>query len=194
MSEGKARTMPHFQNEAEEIEFWKSHDVEDYLTGEALALEDALKPIDGAAETEAVITVQFPRTMGEQRPLTAHYLAQLRANEATSDLSLVFERDVIPRPFDGYALDYRNSIFECGASGPPRRQLIAQIICSGPDDAQQAIHTLRALIESPSRASSSPDVGPQTTQAAARMADWLVRHRAAELTADQLQELFDLPS
>ncbi|HJN16101.1 MAG TPA: hypothetical protein QGH10_11440 [Armatimonadota bacterium] len=196
MSEGKLRAAPHFESEAEEIEFWKTHDVDDYLTGETVTLEDALGPDDEAEGTEAVITVQFPRTLGDQHPLTVHYLAHLRASEAASDLSLVFKRDVIPRPFDGYALDYHNSILECGASGPQRRQLVAQIICDGIDDAQHAVQTLRTLIESRSGAASHPaeDAEARATQAAVRVAVWLVRHRAAELTPDQLTELFDLPS
>ncbi len=39
MARPKGLTVPRSRSEEEEIEFWKSHDVEDYLTGEVVSVE-----------------------------------------------------------------------------------------------------------------------------------------------------------
>ncbi len=41
-------SVPAFRNDEEEFEFWDTHDVEDYLTGETVSLDSILGPEDAA--------------------------------------------------------------------------------------------------------------------------------------------------
>ncbi len=68
--------VPVFRTEAEEIEFWETHDVDDYLTGDKEPLESVLlgDPSSRAADAEAVRPVSG-------RPRNGRYLGDASTRE-----------------------------------------------------------------------------------------------------------------
>ena len=50
-------SVPVFESDEEEFEFWDTHDVEDYLTGETVSLESLLGP-EGAEPSDLGVSLE----------------------------------------------------------------------------------------------------------------------------------------
>jgi len=53
-------SVPVFESDEEEFEFWETHDPEDYLTGETVSLDSILGPEDESDKSHA--SLEYPTT------------------------------------------------------------------------------------------------------------------------------------
>jgi len=188
----KGLMVPRFRNEGEEIEFWETHDIEDYLTGEVVPMETIFGSAPAGAASDLVVTLRFRRGIEDRAPLSRHFGVAIPPELTDRDFGVLFHREALPRGLDCYLVDYRRSESSWGSSGPPIRELMAELNVSSTALAEQAAELIATRVNGARGGARQPSPAalPRRLQRTiGSIARWLREYGAVPLTDEQAEAL-----
>ena len=197
MARAKGLTVPRFRSEEEEIEFWKSHDVEDYLTGEVVSVESVFGA--PASRPGLLVTLRFRCGVEDRRPLQRHFALPISEAEADRDFGVLFQASALPRGVGPYRVDYHRSVLSWGVGGVVR-ELVAELSVQSPEVAAEAIALVSTKINGRRRrvrtstprgsdARAAQGLPRDVERVVGSIAKWLREHEATELSDDEARAM-----
>jgi len=182
MKRSKGLVAPAFQSDDEEFEFWETHDVEDYLTGEKVPLSSIIGAVPAPTSPDLVVTLRLRRGIEDRAPLSRHFGVAVPSTEADRDLRVVLQRELSGLKLDHYSVRYTSTDAHAGASAGPVRHLVVDMLV-GDDVAAHEALDLAAQI-----AGSRPPARPTGSGSAGRTAMATRRHNAIVAIAKWLHD------
>jgi hypothetical protein len=192
MKRSKGLVAPAFQSDDEEFEFWETHDVEDYLTGEKVPLSSIIGAVPAPTSPDLVVTLRLRRGIEDRAPLSRHFGVAIPPELTDRDFGVLFHREALPRGLDCYLVDYRRSESSWGSSGPPIRELMAELNVSSTALAEQAAELIATRVNGARGGARQPSPAalPRRLQRIiGSIARWLREYGAVPLTDEQAEAL-----
>jgi hypothetical protein len=197
MRKGRGLVAPAFRTEEEEIAFWDTHDVEDYLTGEQVPIDALLRPPPTHHDASLVTKVLLQGSIEDAKPAALYFMTLLSPYERERDLRMVVEEQLAAHRIDHYGVRYTSAVGHAGASPGPVRELVVDMVVGREGAVQEALTLIKGALDAAPgeppvasrRRPSAASLSPSRQAAIMALGRWLREHHAVAITAAQAHAL-----
>ncbi|MBM3497072.1 MAG: hypothetical protein FJX74_00215 [Armatimonadetes bacterium] len=186
MEQQARRLLPVFRSEAEEIEFWDTHDPDEYFGGPEVSLASLME----SEQSDLLVNVRLeagPGASPEWAPVAVHFTVGPLPHEAGYDPVPLFGE--VLRGLDGYGLEYRRAVFHCGASGSLPPELTVGLIVASRAEAEGIASSLQARLSDGGHRRAKGGLKGRAKELADRVGSWLAARHARLISEEEAQSL-----